>query len=224
MSCELLSTTSEGSFLEWVHACLGLTDRASSALIDRMLSLIRVPLQAMDLPVPRHWRRPGQQGTVPGQPPTYCLWMRHLHSACLAVMPTPLDAEAYMRRNLEPAAAAPSAANTLWHEQWQAAGGGVAADGAPAAVQELPDAAAWLAAAAPFPPDAAPVLFLGALPRLADSGALPALPPEYSACYLVRQAGDASSVFEYEEHARQVKLERLRRKSAQAGGAGAEPG
>lgn len=76
------------------------------------------------------------------------------------------------------------------------AGAGAAAVGAGAAAQQLADAAAWAQAAAPFPLASTPVLYLGALPQLADGGAsLPPLPDEYSSCNLVREAGDASKKF-----------------------------
>lgn len=79
--------------------------------------------------------------------------------------------------------AQPNKANTLYYQRWVAAGG-VDADGPAAAlIADEADAAAVTAAAAGM--EAAPVLFLGAVPRIADDTSLPQLEPPAAECDVI---------------------------------------
>lgn len=113
-----------------------------------------------------------------------CFWQRCIYPSCTALLPAHIDAVAYLERNLTAEQAAPSAANTVWLQEW-ADHGGAEAGGGTASVPVTMEAAAATAA----PMAAAPVVFLGALPQW--QGDVPGLSQEHKdACRFLRDEYD----------------------------------
>jgi hypothetical protein len=120
---------------------------------------------------------------------TYCHTMRAFEPACRAVAPTHADAVAFLERMKDREQAAPSQKNTLWHAEWQAAGGAAwQPPGPPQAIlSPLPEAAVASAAAVVEAAAAFadwPVLFLGAVPRLESDADLGPFSEAQKGCYL----------------------------------------
>lgn len=126
---------------------------------------------------------------------TYCHWLRALFPPCVSLLVPHVDAVAWMERALPAEQAVPRDGNTLWAAEWRAAGG---ADGAGSTAQqgqptEVPRGSypfVELSAAAAIDAgralEGSPVLFMGAVPLMADESALLMLLPQTGAsgCYL----------------------------------------
>ncbi|KAL4423657.1 hypothetical protein ABPG75_000958 [Micractinium tetrahymenae] len=138
-----------------------------------------------------------QRQRGPQRNASYCHWIRCITPDCLKLLLSYADAAAWMARTLPPEEAQPSKENTLWHAEWEAAGG---ADGLgahpqmgqlkeerraePVPAVALPTGAAAIEAGKAGSLAAAPVLFLGAVPLIAEEAGLPPADALRSGCYL----------------------------------------
>ncbi|KAL4419331.1 hypothetical protein ABPG77_006019 [Micractinium sp. CCAP 211/92] len=138
-----------------------------------------------------------QRQAGPQRNASYCHWIRCIHPDCLKVIHSHVDATAWMAQALTPQQAQPSQSNTLWHAEWEAAGGanGLGAHPQMGLLKEEKRVASVPAATVPTGAAAieagkagglgeAPVLFLGAVPTFADEAGLPPADELRSGCYL----------------------------------------
>ncbi|PSC76104.1 DNA-directed RNA polymerases and III subunit RPABC2 [Micractinium conductrix] len=168
---------------------------------------------------------------------TYCHWLRALTQGCVALMPTHIDALAWMERALPAEQATPGNGNTLWVAEWRAASGedglgahpqqGLAAE-APRVSQPAVALTAAAAIEAARALEGAPVLFLGAVPQLADESGLPLLPQAAAEeCYFVQnpqQQLETSGTTEEGLKVRRARREAGAAAAAASAGAAADGG